>query len=125
MKPPRITLHCDCGAEEKVAYGQQWTCGHCGRRYDTTDIPAEDYSALLRIRRRYQMIGWALASVVALFVLLLAIANHPLQILAGLPIILLIWFVYVRPVLRRRYRRALASRPKWELRAHPQEDPHT
>ena len=34
-----------------------------------------------------------------------------------LPVALTAWFVFVRPAHRRRYRRAIADLPQWELRA--------
>ena len=33
-----------------------------------------------------------------------------------LPLALMLWFYFVRPFHRRRYRRAIAALPKWELR---------
>jgi hypothetical protein len=117
MKPPPISLRCDCGAEGKAAYGERWRCDRCGREYDTSHIPAADYRAIMSLRRRYQAVGWVLAVIVAAFVLFLAIANQPLQLLAGLPLILVGWFLYVRPLLRRRFRKAIANRPTWELHA--------
>ena len=33
-----------------------------------------------------------------------------------LPLAMMFWFYFVRPVHRRRYRRAIAELPKWELR---------
>jgi hypothetical protein len=117
VKPPPISLRCDCGADGKVAYGERWRCEHCGREYDTSRIPADDYQAILAVRRRYRAAGWVLAGIVAAFVLFLAIANQPLQLFAGLPLILITWFLYVRPLLQRRFRRAIANRPTWELRA--------
>jgi uncharacterized protein (DUF983 family) len=117
VKPPPISLKCDCGADGKVAYGERWTCERCGREYDTSRIPAEDYKAILAIRRRYQAVGWVLAVIVAAFVLFLVLANQPLQIMAGLPFILVTWFLYARPLLRRRFLKAIADRPQWELHA--------
>jgi hypothetical protein len=102
-----------------VAYGERWTCPRCGRAYDTNTIPAGEYHSIVSLRRRYQLIGWALAAAVAALVLFLAVANQPLQILAGLPLILLTWFLYVRPLLRRRFRRAIADRPRWDIHAEP------
>jgi hypothetical protein len=117
LKAPPITLQCDCGVKGDVAYGERWTCPSCGRQYDTGRIPREDYEAILAVRRRYRRIGWALSAAVALLVLVLALAGEPVQILAGLPLILLIWFVYVRPLMRRRFQRAIADRPRWQLTA--------
>jgi hypothetical protein len=120
MKAPPITLRCDCGrGEASVAYGERWTCPRCGRAYDTNAIPSSEYESIVSLQRRYRMIGWVLAAVVAAFVLFLAVANQPLQILAGLPLILGSWFLYVRPLLRRRFLRAIADRPQWDLRAEP------
>jgi hypothetical protein len=33
-----------------------------------------------------------------------------------LPMAMVIWFSFVRPVHQRRYRRAIADLPRWELR---------
>jgi hypothetical protein len=33
-----------------------------------------------------------------------------------LPVALAVWFVFLRPVHRRRYRRAIANLPRWELK---------
>jgi hypothetical protein len=33
-----------------------------------------------------------------------------------MPIALTVWFVFLRPAHRRRYRRAIADLPRWELR---------
>ena len=33
-----------------------------------------------------------------------------------LPLALMLWFYFVRPYHRRRYRRAIAELPRWELR---------
>jgi hypothetical protein len=33
-----------------------------------------------------------------------------------LPLALMLWFYFVRPFHRRRYRRAIAELPRWELR---------
>jgi hypothetical protein len=117
MKGPAITLRCDCGAEGRAAYGERFTCEHCGRVYDTSRIPAAEYGVLEAAARRYRRIGWAVAAAVALFVLALALTGRPLQVLVGLPIVLIGWFVYGRPLLRRRYRQAIASRPTWHLEA--------
>jgi hypothetical protein len=34
-----------------------------------------------------------------------------------LPVALIVWFVFLRPTHRRRYRAAIAELPRWELRA--------
>lgn len=54
MPRPPITLTCDCGTRGHVAYGERWTCPECGRSYDTSAIPAEEYDALQAGLRRYK-----------------------------------------------------------------------
>ena len=118
MAAPRITLRCDCGAEALVAYGERWTCASCGRTYDTSNIPAGDYAAIQALRRRYRIIGYTGVALVAAFVLLLALTAQEFQLFIGLPFILLVWFMYVRPVMRGRYyRRVQELQRTWTLKA--------
>ena len=85
MAAPRITLRCDCGAEELVAYGERWTCGSCGRTYDTAGIPSADFEAIQSLRRRYRIIGYTGVALIAAFVLLLALTAQEFQLFIGLP----------------------------------------
>jgi hypothetical protein len=119
MAAPRITLRCDCGESEAlVAYGERWTCESCGRTYDTTGIPSADFEAIQALRRRYRVAGYTGVALVAAFVLFLALTAQPFQILIGLPFILLLWFTYVRPVMRSRYRRRVGELQRnWTLKA--------
>ena len=119
MAAPRITLRCDCGnAEAMVAYGERWTCESCGRTYDTSGIPAADFAAIQAMRRRYRIVGYVGALLVAAFMLLLALTAQPFQLFIGLPFILLLWFTYVRPVMRSRYLRRVGELQRtWTLKA--------
>ena len=118
MAAPRITLRCDCGAEELVAYGERWTCGSCGRTYDTAGIPAADFEAIQSLRRRYKIVGYTGVVLIAAFVLLLALTAQEFQLFIGLPAILLVWFIYVRPLMRSRYRRRVGELQRtWTLHA--------
>ncbi|MGZ4430810.1 MAG: hypothetical protein ACXVYV_04105 [Gaiellales bacterium] len=117
MKAPLITLKCDCGEDAKVAYGERWTCGRCGRSYDTSRIPVAEYQAIRTVQRRFRVMGFGVVAVIAAVLLFLAVYGYPFQMFLALPMILLVWFIYVKPLLRRRYRRALAGLPTWELRA--------
>jgi hypothetical protein len=76
VRKPPITLTCDCGTATAVAYGERWTCPECGKTWDTSRIPREEYEALLRSVRRYRLltIGPPLA---------LAAVLVPLAILVG------------------------------------------
>jgi hypothetical protein len=117
LAPPKITLRCDCGESAAVAYGDRHTCPRCGRVYDTRRIPEAEYRAIEAITRRYRFANWALVAFVAVVILFFATQGQPIQIIAVVPVILIAWFTYVRPLMRRRFRRAIAARPSWELRA--------
>ena len=118
MAAPRITLRCDCGTEALVAYGERWTCESCGRTYDTTGIPEADWRAIEDMRRRYRIVGYAGMVLIAAFVLLLALTAQEFQLFIGLPAILLVWFIYIRPFMRSRYRRRVGELQRsWTLRA--------
>jgi hypothetical protein len=118
MAAPRITLRCDCGAEALVAYGERWTCDSCGRTYDTNRIPEADYQAIQDMRRRYRVVGYVGVSLVAALVLVLALTAQQFQLFIGLPFILIFWFMYVRPLMRSRYRRRVGELTRtWTLKA--------
>jgi len=118
MRAPRITQRCDCGADALVAYGERWTCESCGRTYDTTEIPDADFRAIQDLRRRYRLIGGLGVALVAAFVLFLALTAQEFQLFIGLPTVLLVWFMYVRPFMRTRYRRRVLELTRsWTLRA--------
>jgi len=118
MRAPRITLRCDCGADALVAYGERWTCESCRRTYDTTEIPDADFRAIQDLRRRYRLIGAVGVALVGAFVLFLALTAQEFQLFIGLPTVLLVWFMYVRPFMRTRYRRRVLELTRsWTLRA--------
>lgn len=118
MRAPRITLRCDCGADALVAYGERWTCESCGRTYDTNEIPDADFRAIQDLRRRYRLIGGVGVALVGAFVLFLALTAQEFQLFIGLPTVLLVWFMYVRPFMRTRYRRRVLELTRtWTLRA--------
>src|SRR6266516_3795025 len=70
MRGAPITVRCDCGAARHVAYGERWTCEQCGRRWNTSQIPAEAYWGIMREMRRYRLtvvgVAVAIAAVFAL-----------------------------------------------------------
>lgn len=115
LRGPPISITCECGENRSLRYGEQWTCESCGRRWDTSQIPRavpgdpQDPASLPRatgaLRARHPWPGDAF---------------HPdrqhLSVFILLPLGLMIWFYFVRPVHRRRYRQAIAELPRWELR---------
>jgi hypothetical protein len=116
MKGPAISLRCDCGAEGRAGYGERWKCDECGRTYDTGRIPHDDYAAITALDRRYRYAGWSIIAVLALLVLAVAITRQLLPMFAGLGVVLLTWFLYIKPLVHRRHRRAVSSLTKnWNL----------
>lgn len=114
MRGPRITVTCDCGAQERLGYGEQYRCG-CGRSWSTAEIPAEEYGRVESVVRRYRIGGWALAVCLAALMLFVAL-TRPFMLVAIVPAVMIVWLSYLRPVVRRRYRRALADVTKsWQL----------
>jgi hypothetical protein len=121
VKGPRITLSCDCGAQEWVRYGESWTCPSCGRRYDTTRIPPDEYGELAALDRRYKIGNWIVVSVLAVGVLVVALTGAIISIFAGLAVALLGWFLYIKPLVHRSHKRAVAKLTRsWNLKAEPE-----
>jgi len=109
-----IQVTCDCGTVESVRYGETWTCGRCGREWDTSQIPEDEYRGLLRDLRRYrlEMVGAALL-IAAIIVPVAFLVN--MGILLVLPFLLAFAAIFYGPVWKRRVRRRIAERPRWEL----------
>lgn len=116
MAGPRIAITCECGAVERVPYGERWTCEGCGRTWDTSQIPKAEYDELVRWTRRYGLavMGPPLA---------LALVFIPLTVLRGVQFAFLLFaFVLaygllVLPHLRRRANARVRDRtPKWNLK---------
>jgi hypothetical protein len=113
-----ITLRCDCGAEGHAQYGERWTCPDCGRSYDTSRIPAADYAAITSLDRRYRRWSQALVALLAMVILAIAITGQFLPMLAGLGVVLVGWFLYIKPLVHRRHKRAVRELTRsWELTA--------
>jgi Flp pilus assembly protein TadB len=112
---PRITLTCDCGERRDLRYGERWQCEQCGRTWDTHRIPAKDYAAIRRIRMRFVVLPvMVLAAVVATVVLFIVLGRVYSIVL--IPFALFVWLLYIRPLHRRRLRRALDKVPQWKIR---------
>jgi hypothetical protein len=115
VRAPPITIACECGEMEDVPYGQTWECRSCGRRWNTGQIPADEYWGIMREMRRYRLsvIGIALAFSLA-FALLAIFVTTSLFLL--LPVVLALWFIWYMPAWRRKVRRRARDLPKWKLR---------
>jgi hypothetical protein len=117
LKGPPITVTCECGERRELAYGEHWRCESCGRSYDTTRIPPEQYEEIRRLSLRYRLLPIGFGIVVATVALFFILTGNVFSVLLLLPVALSAWFVFLRPLHRRRYRQAVKGLPRWELRA--------
>jgi len=116
VRSPLITITCDCGASAEAAYGQRWTCPACGRTWDTSQIPAADYDALLRGVRRYRLLVLGPPLVLAAILIPLA-AIVGIQYAFLLFVLVMGYALVAVPQLRRRSSRRLRESTKsWKLR---------
>jgi hypothetical protein len=113
---PPITLTCDCGEQRYLRYGERWTCEKCGKTWNTSRIPMEQYAAIRATQLRYRRIpiaisAFALACVVACIIFGKALGG---LILVG--ILATTWSMFFRPIHRRKYREAIADLPSWKIK---------
>jgi hypothetical protein len=112
---PRITLTCKCGERNYLRYGERWTCEKCGRTWNTRQIPVEQYAQIRRTQMRYRRIPIAI-SVLALICVIAFIVMG--QAFGGLVVVAFAasaWSMFARPLHKKRFRRAIADLPSWEI----------
>lgn len=114
---PPIAITCECEATGSVPYGDTWQCENCGKRWNTSHIPREDYERRNRRMRRFRLeiLGFAIV-IVAVFAPLVFFVESGYLFLAL--IVGLAWMFLYMPLWRRRVRRAVAEAPRWDL--HPE-----
>lgn len=112
---PPITVKCDCGLVEYVPYGDAWECPKCGRRWNTNQIPAEEYHGILTQMKRYrlQAIGVAACFGVVFAVGALVMGQ---RVMLFVPFVMGGWFFFYMPQWRRKVRAAARNLPTWQLR---------
>ena len=116
---PPITLTCECGERRQLRYGESWRCETCGRTWSTARIPVEQYAEVRRTALRYRRLPMAISVLALVCVVAFIIVG---KALGGLIIVVLVattWSMFFRPMYRRRYRRALAELPSWEIEPEP------
>jgi hypothetical protein len=118
VRLPPITVRCDCGEVRAVPYGDVWVCETCQRRWNTAQIPEDQYFGIIDEMRRYRTLVVGVAVVLAAAILPFALIVSE-RFFFLLLIVLGIWAFYALPFLRRRVRRRLAERPKWSLHPEP------
>ena len=114
MKGPPITVSCHCGEARHVPYEETWQCERCGRKWNTSQIPAEVYWGIMREMRNYRLILIATVIGVAAIFGLVALFVSP-GLLLMFPVILAGWFIGFMPWWRRRLRRRARALPTWKL----------
>ena len=115
---PPISITCECGLKHDLKYGEAWTCESCGRRWDTNQIPREQYDLVRRTQLRFRVLPVVVGLVVLALAVFFTLTGNIFSVFFLLPVGLSVWFVFLRPLHRRRYRAAIADLPRWEL--HPE-----
>jgi hypothetical protein len=114
---PPITVKCECGERRELRYGQRWRCEGCGRTYDTRRIPAEEYATFRRNRVHDRLLPSAVFLGLAAAVLAFVLIGRPVSALLVFAAVGFVWGTFVRPARRRRQYKAIADRPKWNIKA--------
>jgi hypothetical protein len=118
MKGPPITVKCDCGRIEHVPYGDTWTCEDCGRRWNTRQIPIEEYSGIMREQRRFRFEAMIVGLLIGGAFVIIGL-SQPGRVLLLVPIAFAVWFIWYMPRWRRKVRQAARSLPTWHLTPEP------
>ena len=116
LRGPPISVTCKCGEKRDLRYGEDWTCEECGKRWDTAQIPPEQYEAIRRTQLRFRILPVVYGLVVLALAMFFTLSGNTFSVFILLPLAMMIWFYFVRPFHRRRYRRAIAELPRWQLR---------
>jgi hypothetical protein len=116
LRGPPIAITCECGERRDLRYGEAWTCERCGRRWNTAQIPPEQYELIRRTQLRYRVLPVAYGLLVAGAAAFFTLTGNIFSVFILLPLGMMCWFYFIRPIHRRRYRRAIADLPRWELR---------
>jgi len=66
---------------------------------------------------RYRAVPIGFGALVAALAIFFTLTGNIFSVFFLLPVALTIWFVFLRPAHRKRYRQAIKGLPRWELRA--------
>ena len=116
MKGPAITVRCDCGEVRAVPYRETWTCERCGRRWNTAQVPQEQYARIVERVRSFKVQAVRGAILIALGVGALSLVTGP-RMLLFIPVALAVWFIWLLPRRRNELRDYARSLPTWDLRS--------
>ena len=116
LRGPPIAVTCKCGAKRDLRYGESWRCERCGRRWNTEQIPPQQYELIRRTQLRFRVLPVIYGLVVAGTAIFFTLTGNLFSVFVLLPLAVMTWFLFVRPAHRKRYRRAIADLPRWQLR---------
>jgi hypothetical protein len=116
LRGPPIAVRCDCGEKRDLRYGEAWRCEGCGRRWNTRQIPAEQYEVIRRTQLRFRLLPMGFGLLVASAAAFFTLTGNLFSVFLLLPVAMMTWFIFVRPAHRKRYRRAIAELPRWTLK---------
>jgi len=116
-KGPPITVKCECGQSRDLRYGERWRCEDCGRNYDTGQIPIEEYASLRRAQVHDRILPSIVFATAVAGALVFVLIGRPLAVVVVFPLTGFLWSSFVRPARRRRQYKAIADRPRWQLKA--------
>jgi hypothetical protein len=101
-----------------VQPGTRWLCPDCGRAFDTSAVPADEYRSFIRAVRRAKWLALSGVLVVAaIFAPLIVFVNRSLLVPAL--VVLGISYFWVLPSHRKRLRRLYSSLPHWQITETP------
>jgi len=112
---PPITLTCECGERQNVRYGERWRCERCGRTWNTTRIPIEQYAEIRATQLRFRRVPMAISALALVCVVAFIVAGRALGGLIVVALVATTWSMFFRPFYQRRDRAALAKLPSWEI----------
>jgi hypothetical protein len=113
---PPISITCECGEHRDLRYGERWRCAECGRTWDTSQIPVEQYAAIRRTQMRYRRVPIAISVLALVCIVAFIIVGKALGGLILVALVATTWSMFFRPMFRRRYREALGEMPRWEIK---------
>ena len=98
-----------------VPYGDAWECPECHRRWNTNQIPSEEYWTIMHDMRRYRIQAIRTALAVGGAFAVLSVLMGP-RVLLLIPIVMSGWYLFYMPQWRKKVRARARSLPTWQLR---------
>ncbi len=114
MRGALITITCNCGEINRVPYGDRWVCPTCGIKWNTGQIPADEYWGVMRRMRRFRLRVMSLGLALGAAAVVLAVVYQPIIVLL-VPGLIIGWQIWYMPIWRRRVRKATRGLPGWSL----------